>query len=109
MPTSNSAVFDLVQAIGLLVNKLPYNGSSLTNKQRAELVGNAERLAIAAREPFENLYYLGTMVGCFLLFPFFPLDSEGRGQGGRGGRKRDQERGGEGRGKEYINSSSDDV
>ena len=71
MPTSNSEVYDLVQAIGLLVNKLPYNGSSLTNKHRAELVENAEKLAIAAREPSENLYYLGTMVGVFFFLILF--------------------------------------
>lgn len=62
MPTDNAAVFELVQAIGHLVHNLPYNGSSLTDAKRAELVRNAERLAIAAREPAENLYFQTTQV-----------------------------------------------
>ena len=80
MPTFNSEVYDLVQAIRLLGSKLSYNGSSPTNKQRTELVENAEKLAIAAREPFENLYYLGTMVG--FNFFFFCCDEGERGDGG---------------------------
>ena len=65
MPTDNAAVFELVQAIGDLVHSLPYNGASLTSAKRVELVRNAEMLAIAAREPAENLYFQSTQVRSF--------------------------------------------
>ena len=62
MATDDALVFELVQTIGELVHNLPYNGAPLTNSKRAELVRNAERLAIAAREPAENLYFQSTQV-----------------------------------------------
>ena len=62
MATDNTLVFEIVQTIGELVHNLPYNGASLTSSKRAELVRNAERLAIAAREPAENLYFQSTQV-----------------------------------------------
>jgi hypothetical protein len=60
MPTDDAAVYELVQAIGSLGNQLPHEGSSLIDSKRAELVQKAEKLAIAAREPAENLYFQGT-------------------------------------------------
>ena len=62
MPTDKALMFELVQSIGDLVHNLPYNGATLTDAKRAELARNAERLAIAAREPAENLYFQATQV-----------------------------------------------
>lgn len=62
MPTDDAVVFQLVHAIGELVHKLPYHGSSMNSAERAKLVRDAERLAIAAREPAENLYFQATQV-----------------------------------------------
>ena len=36
--------------------------SPLSNASRVELIRNAEKLAIAAREPEENLYFQATQV-----------------------------------------------
>ena len=62
MPTDDAVVFQLVHDIGKLVHKLPYHGSSMNSAERAKLVRDAERLAIAAREPAENLYFQATQV-----------------------------------------------
>lgn len=62
MPTDNESVFELVQAIRKVVQDSTKEGISLNHADRAELVHNAEKLAIAAREPEENLYYQATQV-----------------------------------------------
>lgn len=62
MPTDNASVLELARAIGEIVNKLTNAGSVLSNSDRQDLVINAERLAIAAREPEENLYFQATHV-----------------------------------------------
>lgn len=63
MPTDNSSIPDIVRAINSIIqdstdNDLP----SLSHASRERLAWNAERLAIAAREPEENLYYQATQV-----------------------------------------------
>ena len=62
MPTDDAVVYQLVHAIGNLAHKLPDHGSSINSAERAKLVRDAERLAIAAREPAENLYFQATQV-----------------------------------------------
>lgn len=65
MPTDHVLVFELVQAIGKIFHQSGTGGgtaSSLSNTSREELVKNAEKLAIAAREPEENLYFQATQV-----------------------------------------------
>ncbi len=62
MPTDSASVLELARAIGKVVNKLTNAGSVLSNSDRQALVINAERLAIAAREPEENLYFQATHV-----------------------------------------------
>ena len=62
MPTDNARVFELVQAIGEVIDEAQKEGSSLSNTSRERLVRDAEKLAIAAREPEENLYFQATQV-----------------------------------------------
>lgn len=65
MPTDHVLVLELVQAISKTIHELGTGGgtaSSLSNTSREELVKNAEKLAIAAREPEENLYFQATQV-----------------------------------------------
>ena len=62
MPTDSAIVLALAQAIGKLEHDLAETGSPLSNAAREELVRNAEKLAIAAREPEENLYFQATQV-----------------------------------------------
>lgn len=62
MPTDNESVTELVQAIGKVIQDSTKEGFSLSNADREELVQNAEKLGIAAREPEENLYYQATQV-----------------------------------------------
>ena len=58
IPTDDAVVFQLVHAIGEFVHKLP--GSLMNSAERVKLVRDAERLAIAAREPAESLYFQAT-------------------------------------------------
>ena len=62
MPTDYASVLELVQAIGNVAHDLTKEGASLSNNVREDLIRNAERLAIAAREPEENLYFQATQV-----------------------------------------------
>ena len=64
MPTDNARVIELAQAIGDVIQEAQKEGSSLSmsNSSREKLVGYAEKLAIAAREPEENLYFQATQV-----------------------------------------------
>ncbi len=62
MPVHNASIFELVQAISSVLPNLTSDGSPLSNNAREDLILNAERLAIAAREPHENLYYQATQV-----------------------------------------------
>ena len=62
MPTDNARVFELAQAIGDVIQEAQKEGSSLSNTSREKLVRYAEKLAIAAREPEENLYFQATQV-----------------------------------------------
>ena len=71
MPTENARVIELVQAIGNLSHELREDGSSLSNTSRQELIRNAERLAIAAREPEDNLYFQTTQVSKVIRRVFF--------------------------------------
>ena len=63
MPTDSAAILEIAQAIGRFAHDLVNEDSSLNHTTRAELVRNAERLAIAVREPEENLYFQATQVG----------------------------------------------
>lgn len=65
MPTDNANVLTLVQAIGKFAQYLSEDGSTLSTDSRHELIRNAEKLAIAAREPDENLYFQATQVDSF--------------------------------------------
>ena len=62
MPTDYASVLKLVQAIGNVTHDLNEEGASLSDNVREELIRNAEKLAIAAREPEENLYFQATQV-----------------------------------------------
>ena len=62
MPTDNAAIFALVQAIGKVAHDASKAETVLTDADREELINNAEKLAIAAREPEQNLYYQATQV-----------------------------------------------
>lgn len=65
MPTDHALILELVQAISNVNHELGTGGSSvfsLSNTSREELIRNAEKLAIAAREPEENLYFQATQV-----------------------------------------------
>lgn len=62
MPTDDVALFELLEVIAKVAEDLRTAKSPLSNSSRIELVRNAERLAIAAREPEENLYSQATQV-----------------------------------------------
>ncbi len=62
MPTDNASIIELVHAIGKAIPELTNEGSSLSNITREELIKNAERLAIATRNPEDNLYFRATQV-----------------------------------------------
>ena len=62
MPTDTALMAELLKAMGELSHELSDNGTALTIAKRLELVKNAEKLAIAAREPAENLYSQATQV-----------------------------------------------
>ena len=62
MPTDNAAVYEIVRAISESMPNLTSAENPLSNTKRKEIVWNAERLAIAAREPEENLYFQATQV-----------------------------------------------
>ena len=62
MPTDYASVLKFVQAIGNVTHELSKEGASLSDNARGELIRNAEKLAIAAREPEENLYFQATQV-----------------------------------------------
>ena len=62
MPTDVARVLEIAQEISKIVQDLTKEGSSLSDASRVELVRNAEILAIAAREPEENLYFQATQV-----------------------------------------------
>ena len=62
MPTDTALISELLKAVGELSHELSDNGIALTDKKRIELVKIAEKLAIAAREPAENLYFQATQV-----------------------------------------------
>ena len=55
-------MLELIQAIGNITHDLSKEGASLSNNIREDLIRNAEKLAIAAREPEENLYFQATQV-----------------------------------------------
>ena len=57
MPTDDASVLELIQAIGNVTHDLNKEGASLSNNLREELIRNAEKLAIAAREPEEKLVF----------------------------------------------------
>lgn len=61
MPTDTAAIAGLVNVIKASVAPL-LDGSPLPEEQRAALALAAEKLAIAAREPEENVYYIATQV-----------------------------------------------
>ena len=62
MSTDGALIAELVQAISEYGHDPIPSIQALPPTKRAELVRNAERLAIAAREPAENLYFQGTQV-----------------------------------------------
>ena len=62
MPTDIARVLEIAQEISKVAQHLTKEGSLLSNASREELVRNAEILAIAAREPEENLYFQATQV-----------------------------------------------
>ena len=66
MPTDTALLSELLKAMSELSHELSDNGpNSLTNAKRIDLATNAEKLAIAAREPAENLYFQATQVRLF--------------------------------------------
>ena len=62
MPTDDATLYELLQVIAKVAGDLKTAKSSLSDSSRIELVRNAEKLAIAAREPEENLYFQATQV-----------------------------------------------
>lgn len=64
MPTDNSEIYFLLEALRAAAKPLTET-HTLSEKQRQELVLAAERLAIAAREPEENVYFIATQVRIF--------------------------------------------
>ena len=62
MPTDDASILELVHAISKVIPDLGDGCSPVSNITREELVKNAERLAIAAREPEDNLYFQATQV-----------------------------------------------
>ena len=62
MPTDTALISELLKAVGEVSHELSENGIALTNAKRIDLVKYAEKLAIAAREPAENLYFQATQV-----------------------------------------------
>ncbi|MCJ1286657.1 hypothetical protein MMC26_006003 [Xylographa opegraphella] len=60
MPLDYASILRYGREIGSIINELTDEATSLSNCRREELIRNAERLAIAAREPEENLYYQAT-------------------------------------------------
>ncbi|KAL8792761.1 MAG: hypothetical protein Q9195_004648 [Heterodermia aff. obscurata] len=60
MPTNTALMAELLRAMSRLAHELLDNGTSLTDAKRIDMVKNAEKLAIAAREPTENLYFQAT-------------------------------------------------
>ena len=62
MPTDNSKVIALIEAIGNVRCDISDDSSNLSHAKRQDLIRNAEKLAIAAREPEENLYFQATQV-----------------------------------------------
>ena len=65
MPTDTALISELLKAVGEVSHELSDNGIALTNAKRIDLVNHAEKLAIAAREPAENLYFQATQVRSF--------------------------------------------
>ncbi|KAL8704998.1 MAG: hypothetical protein Q9225_008053 [Loekoesia sp. 1 TL-2023] len=69
MPTDNALVYELVQAIGNVIDELTNDNGKVSPPSitsRKDLIKNAERLAIAAREPEENLYFQATQLATVL-------------------------------------------
>lgn len=62
MPTDDANVLALAQAIGKIGQDIENQDCPLSNSARQDLIRYAERLAIAAREPEENLYFQATQV-----------------------------------------------
>ena len=64
MPTDTSEIYFLLEALRAAAN--PFTEThTISEKQRQGLVLSAERLAIAAREPEENVYHIATQVRIF--------------------------------------------
>lgn len=62
MSVDNTRIVSLAREISKTVENLVIEGSLLSNKQREDVIRNAEELAIAASKPEENLYYQATQV-----------------------------------------------
>jgi hypothetical protein len=65
MPTDSASIIPLAEAINTASKQFIEAGRFPGSAQRQQLVQAAVQLAIAAREPEENLYATGTQV-CFL-------------------------------------------
>lgn len=61
MPTNPAEINSLAKAIATAAEQFA-SGDASTKEQLAALVVSAEKLAIAAREPEENVYYIATQV-----------------------------------------------
>ena len=61
MPTDSQALSNLMHEITSSAAPL-LEGSQPTEAQRQALIVAAEKIAIAAREPEENVYYIATQV-----------------------------------------------
>jgi hypothetical protein len=59
MPTNSAVTFSMSNEITPLVESLEW-GPLQSKEKLKQIVVAAEQLAIAAREPDENVYYIGT-------------------------------------------------
>ena len=62
MPTNSADVVQIAHSIGQIAHQMTSDVSLLGTSARTELIQHAEKLAIAAREPEENLYFQATQV-----------------------------------------------
>ena len=62
MLADNTALVALIQSINGVLDDLNNQKIPISNTRRQTLIRDAEKLAIAAREPEENLYFQATQV-----------------------------------------------
>lgn len=65
MPTDIESIVPLIEQIKTATAQFTQSDGSSNNRMRLQLIRAAEQLAIAAREPEENLYFTATQVQPF--------------------------------------------